>query len=108
MGDGNTGLPQHLQSEVLADQQVTPPVRRRAVAAGKLHQQVTAFGIDGELGMLAAGRRAWLTGQHACGEAWVVRPGVWLRLPREEAVERLLPDDQVADAVLARIASAIS
>ena len=31
----------------------------------------------------------------------IVRPGAWLRLPREEAVERLLPDDEVADAVLA-------
>ena len=24
--------------------------------------------LDGELGMVAAGRRAWLTGQRACGE----------------------------------------
>ena len=58
--------------------------------------------------MVAAGRWPWLTGQGAFGEVWLVRSGVWLRSSREEAVERLLPDDQVADAVLALSGSAIS
>lgn len=92
---------EHPQGEVFADEQVAPPVRRRAVAAGEFHQQVPALGVRGELGVLAAGQRTRLTGQRARGESGVVRAGERVRLPGEEAGERLLTDDQVADAVFA-------
>src|SRR5690242_14666618 len=85
---------------MFTDKQIAPPIRRLASPAGKLYQEMAIIAVDSELGVFAPRRGARLPNQCPLSKPGVIclskRP--WRM--QEVAVQGLLADDEVANAIL--------